>query len=472
MKPLSTQISPAAAVTHIADAVNQSLGRLQKQWEGMQSSSSWRATDDHIVEQIAIACSDYIDDLRVLSKKRQGGKLFTLSDDCIVKVDQRNARIAALVRSTYYPHFSSHPQFLLKEADSFSLWKPMTEPVFVTWEQKDSGGFRPITSYCSKREAQALMLRDLLLIAGIGGGHDFARKGCGGEKALVTQVTTLIGEVYEWWWCTDIKSAYASIRRGHFGWLGLDRRLLLNIAFLPECAKIEMTMPEDKEAFSKFMAELHPDLMDHVSLMDMAKLTVRRSLPQGSVLSPLLARALIAHLWAKAVPNNEAVMLSWQDDLNIGAETKATIKAIKEHVTAVFASLSVGPIEFHDTPILPASSGKVSVLGYRLQPGRGYFLLPDGSREVHVKPGPKRINKYKRRLTKRLADTPPEVDRQEVVDTYHQHWYNSQTAWTKVPEFSFMVSQAKNIEYLYDFEHGLPMDGGFLKAGKNGKNGK
>ena len=407
MNPLSTQTSPAAAVAHIADAVNQSLGRLQKQWEGMQSSSWWLATDDRAVEQIAIACSEYIDDLRVLSKKRQAAKIFTLSDDCIVRVDQRNARIAALVRALYSPYFMFQPGLILQRADSFSLWKPVSEPVFVNWEQKASGGFRPITSYCSKREAQALMLRDLLLVAGIGGGHEFARKGCGGEKALVSRITTLIGEGYEWWWCTDIKSAYASIRRGHFGWLGLDRRFLMNVAFLPKCAKIKMTMPEDKEAFSKFMAELHPDLMDHVSLMDMAKLTVRRSLPQGSVLSPLLARALIAHLWAKAVPNNEAVMLSWQDDLNVGAETKATLKAIKEHVTAVFASLFAGPIEFHDTPILPASSGKVSVLGYRLQPGRGYFLLPDGSREIHVKPGHKRIEKYKRRLAKRLADTPP-----------------------------------------------------------------
>jgi hypothetical protein len=464
MNALSTQISPAASVTHIADAINQSLCKLQKQWAAVQSRPWWQAKDHRNVEQIAIACSDYLDDLEVLSKHNPGGPPFTLSDACLVKADQQNARIAALVRVTYHPYFMMHPEFLLKMADKFSLWKPLSEPVSVTWEQKASGGFRPITSYYLKRKAQSLMLRDLLQIAGIGGGHDFARKGCGGEKALVTQVTTLICEGYEWWWCTDIKSAYASIRRGHFGWLGLDRRLLMNIAFLPKCAKIEMTMPEDKEAFSKFMAELHPDLMDHVSLIDMAKLTVRRSLPQGSVLSPLLARALFAHLWAKAVPNNEAVMHSWQDDLNVGAETKVTLKAIKEHVTEVFASLSAGPIEFHDTPILPASSGKVSVLGYRLQPGRGYFLLPDGSREIHVKPGPKRIDKYKRRLTKRLADTPPDVDRQEVADTYHLHWFNSQMAWTKVPAYSFMVSQAKNDEYLYDFEHGQPMGGGFVKT--------
>jgi len=469
MNTLITQTSSAASVTHIADAINQSLGKLQKQWAQMRSQIEWQAEADRIVEQIAIACSDYIDDLTALSKTRKGVKFSTLSDDCFVKADQLNARIAALVRASYEPYFSFSPGFILKWADELSLWKPLSEPVYVSWEQKASGGFRPITSYCKRREAQALMLRDLLLVAGIGGGHDFARKGCGGEKALVTRITTLIGEGYEWWWCTDIKSAYASIRRGHFGWLGLDRRLLMNIAFLPKCAKIKMTMPEDKGAFSKFMAELHPDLMDHVSIMDMAKLTVRRSLPQGSVLSPLLARALIAHLWAKAVPNNEAVMLSWQDDLNVGAETKATLKAIKEHVTAVFASLSAGPIEFHDTLILPASSGKVSVLGYRLQPGRGYFLLPDGSREIHVKPGPKRIEKYKRRLTNRLADTPPEVDRQEVADTYHQHWFNSQTAWTKVPAFSFMVSQAKNDEYLYDFEHGLPMGGGLVNTSKKGK---
>ena len=153
-------------------------------------------------------------------------------------------------------------------------------------------------------------------------------------------------------------------------------------------------------------------------------------------------------------------MLSWHDDLNVGAETLAQLTSVKEHMTLALASLPAGPLELHNSAILPATSRKVQVLGYQIQPGRGHVKRPDGSRSTHVKPGAKRIRRYMSRLHDRLASAPPDTDLLQVGESYHGQWFRAQQAWTKVPEASLLLSQNINLTYIWDFEHGIAMGGG------------
>jgi hypothetical protein len=135
---------------------------------------------------------------------------------------------------------------------------------------------------------------------------------------------------------------------------------------------------------------------------------------------------------------------------------------VKEQFTHAMASLPAGPIEFHESPVLPANSQRVTALGYLFQPGRGHLHFDSGSRSIHVRPGRKRIGRFKQRLAEKLATAPDADARLLLTETYTLQWFNSQTAWTKVPAFSWMNADNCAITYLLDFENGQPMGGGWI----------
>ncbi|MCA3647042.1 MAG: hypothetical protein IOC54_10655 [Methylobacterium sp.] len=462
---LHSNISPKAsspASSRIIADLDRALSDLMKQWvraAGDTGLNERQATAQAIIE---IALADYADLIRKVERTASGIVTRRVAYATAKLLDAPDAKIAAMVRSMAGREPICLPAEVLAKAATLSVWQPLTEAVRVFWLPKAAGKFRPIVAYGPIRKAQGLMVRDMLMVAGVDTSTNFAVKGAGGESGLVNRVCTLMNEGKNWWWTPDIKSAFSSMHRGHFGWLGLDRRLLLNVAYLPKCARIEAKLPEDTVALAAYLKDTYPDLPVDVPLKDITKLMVRRGLPQGSVLSPLLAGALVARMWGQTCCLPDAVVLSWHDDLHVGTETKAQLKLVKEQLTLSMASLPAGPIEFHESPILPASSQRVTVLGYLLQPGRGNSYLDDGSRSIHVKPGRKRIVRFRRRLADKLAAASDADARLVVAETYALQWFNAQTAWTKVPGHSLSNAQTCAITYLCEFENGQPMGGGWI----------
>ena len=295
----------------------------------------------------------------------------------------------------------------------------------------------------------------MLSVLGIDSDLDFSRKGGGGERGLVRAVSDRIANNYGWWWTPDIKSCFASIRPGHLGWLPIDRRLLQNVVFLPRCAKIEVAKPKDLGAILAYLHASLPGLPVGDPSQDITTPTiemVRRGLPQGSVLSPLLARAVVGRILRGGLSETKADGLTYCDDLTIGARTKQDAKAAKHVLTSRFSSLPAGPLHLHDAPIQWAHSGRLTVLGYVLQPGRGY-----GDNPVHVKPGNPRIERYKARLATRLAKGGTDGDLEMKAWPYWKSWYGSQQAWTRVPIYTENVSWTITFCYVSDFAHGQPM---------------
>jgi hypothetical protein len=450
------------ASSRIISDLDRALSDLMKQWaitSGDTGLNERQATAQAIIE---MALADYADLIRKVERKASGGVKRRVAHATAWLLDTSDAKIAAMVRSMAGREPVCLPAELLAKAATLSVWQPLTEAVRVYWLPKTADKFRPIVAYGPLRKAQGLMVRDMLMVAGVDTSTNFAVKGAGGESGLVNRICTLMNEGKDWWWTPDIKSAFPSMHRGHFRWLGMDRRLLLNIVYLPKCARIEVKLPKDAEAFSAYLKDTHPDLPVDASLKDITKLMVRRGLPQGSVLSPLLAGALVAHMWGQTFCLPDAVVLSWHDDLHVSTETKAQIKQVKEQFTHAMASLPAGPIEFHESPVLPANSQRVTALGYLFQPGRGHLHFDSGSRSIHVRPGCKRIGRFKQRLAEKLATAPDADARLLLTETYTLQWFNSQTAWTKVPAFSWMNADNCAITYLLDFENGQPMGGGWI----------
>ena len=139
----------------------------------------------------------------------------------------------------------------------------------------------------------------MLSMMGIDSQIDFNKKGAGGEKQLVKNVCNDIEEGINWWWMPDIKKCFTGIRPSHFGWLPIDRRLLKNVMFLPKCAKIVVKKHKTPGLVLQSLGHSHSGFSVNDSYMALESLSVqivRQGLHQGSVLSPLLARAVMSRL--------------------------------------------------------------------------------------------------------------------------------------------------------------------------------
>lgn len=357
--------------------------------------------------------------------------------------DRLDAKVAATLRGTNGSRKTAptaSPIDVLEWAEALDVMAPLYEVVRLHWAPKSDGTFRPIWAYGPKRKSQAIMVRDMLVMCGFESKHQYAKKGGGGERAMTQAISSEIIGGKNWWWTPDIKSAFPSMLPGHFGWMGLDKRVIRNVIYLPMCAVIKMKLPTDVKAFKAFIAGVIPVNGLAISFKVRAITLARRGLPQGSVLSPLMAGALIEHLWAINVPSTEIFMSHWHDDFAVGGKQEAAVTAVKESFSKALASLPAGAIFFHKCPLRQADKHGVVFLGYRFQPGRGHKTLPDGRRTVHVLPAKKRFKRFNDRLAQRL-DACDEADKLEKGIKYHSQWYGAQLGWTKVPERSYSLSR-------------------------------
>jgi hypothetical protein len=377
-------------------------------------------------------------------------------------LDTYDARFCAVVRSLArsdkYPSLAGIKHL----TEKLSVWEPLAEPIVVHWQSKEpKSGYRLIMNDGIMRTAQRLMIRDMLSVMNIDSDIDFTRKGAGGERALVKAICKDIEQGYNWWWMPDIKDCFPSIRPGHFKWLPLDHRLVKN-SFTPKCAEIKVAKHDDYLEILQWMKEAYSDLPVGYSYSDFELLTVQiaqRGLSQGSVLAPLLTRSVIKRLLDGALPDPQIARYAFMDDLNIGACTKGQALAAKEIVTTQLLSHPAGPIELHDEPVINVQTGMVVALGYKLEPGNGH-----GDNYVHVKPWGKRIKRFKSKLWKKLSEAEPGADLFEIAETYRRRWFNSQQAWTKVPELSDDTSANITATYVDDFIHGILL--GTMKLNK------
>jgi hypothetical protein len=312
------------------------------------------------------------------------------------------------------------------------------------------------------RTAQRLALRDMLSVMNIDSGFDYSRRGKG-EKALLAQVCKLMDDDFHWWWSPDIKDFFASLKPSHFGWLPLSRQQIRNIVFNPKCARVQVCTLKQMVKVIHMLKNQYPALS--VSEMDITPLTtqlVRQGgLPLGAVHSPLLARGFVGRELRNLLGAKEGIVgLSWLDDLTIGARLKEDAQAAESALTERFLTHPARPLKLHASDPVLAASRKVQVLGYFLEPGNGY------GGTIHVKPGPKRCERFRRRLQERLKAAGPHGDLLGVTQDYWRQWYIGQQAWTKIPECTELLSYNIALSYLDNFEHGAPMKGNYASKPK------
>lgn len=357
-------------------------------------------------------------------------------------------------RSSYIPL-----EGLFRAASRSKQWLPLTEEIVAQWHWKPKGGLRLIRSEGPRRTARRLVIRDMLHVMHVDSEIDYSRKGAGGERAFVGQVCKSIDGGLRWWWTPDIKNYFASLRPGHLKWLPLTRLLVKNDVFTPRCAKVRVIIPKDVKKVLHALRKQYPSL--HVNtiseMISFTVQTVRLGLPEGSTLSPLLARGFVGRELRTLFGSPGVARSSFMDDLAIGARSRKKIQTAVIALTERLASHPAGPIELHPLKPLDAlgwakGGNEIELLGYRLQPGAGY-----GENNVHVKPGARRLRRFRAKLREKLKNADQSLEPYDVGLDYWHQWFQSQQAWTKVPRYSKQLSENITLSYIDDYLHGVPM---------------
>jgi hypothetical protein len=422
-----------AAARAIRDEVVRALNAKVKQ-EGIDPSQSapvLRVSKEEITEltQIARRHAQCADRLHRVAQGQSKGQLNSVRDHFLSSF---NARLCAAIRALTKCRMPATLEEIYGFAESLDVWERLSEPVRVRAVPKSKGGFRSLVKYGPRRMAQQFIVRDLLTAMDVDSDCDYSRRGAGGEKAFIRTICRLIGEGCPHWESTDIQECFASLRPGHFGSLPLPEKLLRNVVFLPKCAKIKVVWTSDMMAIAKSGSPKGNSVGNTTTTLhqtiNMVTEKVRQGLPQGAVLSPLIARAFVGRELRVALGGQEVEALSFCDDLALGACTASGARAALDALRKRLKSHPAGPISLH---ISPVAKGSVQVLGYKLTPGKGYNGNP-----VHVCPGGKRFERFHRRNFAKWKEEGCPDDIEAFLERRVDLWMPSQQAWTVVPAYS------------------------------------
>ena len=361
------------------------------------------------------------------------------------------------------------PSEAVGNAGKISMWQALSEAVIVHWSSKGGGKYRLIVKYGILRAAQQLPLRDVLSLMGVDNEFDYARKGAGGEVAFVNEIKKSMIEGIRWFWNPDIENCFPSMKPKHFDWLPVDQRLLQTVIFLPKCAKIKIKGPKDAAAVATFLKAEYPDhgLGGSPSLSPLETVRTftvgltRQGLPQGSMLSPLIARAFIGRELRHVVEGKKLHVSTFMDDLCIGSCGAETLNEVAGAVTKRLEAHPAGAIKLSVVELRDMKKG-VDIIGYRITHEGDHKPEP-----IHVKPNGKRLERFRVRLPDKLKPVAGnrigpqllEVHR-ELVDAgmhYALRFYASNSAWTKKGQFSWQNLDAVTESCVWNFIRGEPI---------------
>lgn len=334
------------------------------------------------------------------------------------------------------------------------------EVISARWIGKDNGDFRLIVKGGVLRNTRLLVFRDALSCLGFDSPYDYSRPGAGGERAFVRAVVDAILSGQSWVATADFKKCFASLRPAHFEGAPLKQQLIREEVFISEEAKIEIKQPGNAAKLWTFLQSTQGDAIGtdvNKYIISCTTQMVRQGLPEGLLLSPLLARNFIGREIRATLGSEGVAVPTYVDDLAICACAQPTAAAAMQALEMRLKSHPAGPIELHSKYVKDAAAwktkGHVEVLKYLLEPANGY-----GNNPVHVKPGQRRIERFKKRLKEKLDQAKAEgEDLYEAGLRYWKQWYASQQAWTKVPVLSELASEMAAMQYIHDYIVGIPM---------------
>ncbi len=246
-------------------------------------------------------------------------------------------------------------------------------PVSASTSEPQIVDYRPICSFGIIRRAQQIMVRDIL-DAIVGNNHlDFNRAGLGGSAAMDKITSSIATGAFSHVVVGDITNCFGSMKHeGVKAMLPLPGAMIEHVILLSEDAPIHF-------------AAIPENMSVHV-----AKRKARQGIPQGSLVSPLVARTLLDPALRDSSLGGEMVVIV--DDVLALARTDGEAAAIKNTLQHKLENHPAGPFAMKHLYIKPISSW-FGFLGYRF-----VGIVTDGHMSVVAAPSNKSLAKFASKL--------------------------------------------------------------------------
>ena len=274
--------------------------------------------------------------------------------------------------------------------------KPCNDTVIVHVVPKLNGGHRLVYRFGWRHRARQWLLRAVLIAYGVGNEFEGNARGLGVPR-VIEAMRIHVEQGRRYWAIADIKNFYSTVKPSHLrGLTPIAFQKLSSVMFIPYSVPI------------KLMKDGHT--INHSHLEKEA----RRGLPQGSLLSPLLASALLGRELMAIAPSDNPVV-SVVDDIAMGARTEEEATEFLESLSQRLASLGAAPLQLKHARVYDAHKGIIA-LGQKIR-----LVSNAGRLEARVTLAPQSYNRMEIRAFERFGDELHELaydDEPNALDDY------------------------------------------------------
>jgi len=308
-----------------------------------------------------------------------------------------HARLIALIR-TYDRENKLDLGGLSKVASQLNLFEPCNEPVFAWKELKSSGkGWRSLCMFGLRRRAAQIIVRDILDAKFGTDPLDEMRRGAGCDRSSDRIVMEM--SVYSHWICVDLANYYGSVgQEGVIDLLGLPKAVVTNYVFAP----VEVVKP----------LSVSPHTLGSPLWSDEA---VRLGLPQGSLVSPMIAGLLLGPTLRSIIAADQVRF--YGDDILIGTSSLAEAKKVVLALNDAFKAHPAGPFPLRRCDIMSNLSG-FEFTKYK-------FRAAYGGQKIRRLIAPRSRLKFRRKLAGIGASELTWPEKLKAAERYTRRWVAS-----------------------------------------------
>ena len=295
--------------------------------------------------------------------------------------------------------------------------------------------YRTICQFGLIRRAQQMMARSVLSVAVSDDGIDYAVAGRGHRAAIGRVETILRAGEHPWVVVGDIRNCFGSVKQKYMHMiLPLKRKVIEHVLFNHEVAPIEVW---DR-----------PTCITHEN----AKRKAREGIPQGSLVSPLVARILLGPDLKAAALGGEIVCHA--DDFLVFARSENESHAIVDALTERFKQHPSGPFAFKHLDVKSVEDW-FAFLGSRMR----CVSTPSG-RAIEIAPTNKSFHRFADKLMGKIADGWSLPDIERYIIRWASLW-----DWSKVDEDGRCLFEAAAIQAAQGA--GIALEDAVLKAARS-----
>jgi hypothetical protein len=274
----------------------------------------------------------------------------------------------------------------LKFELSNELYTSVGTPIDQWSEPKPGGGHRVFNNYCTLDRARQHMVRDIVRTLHPASPLEYSDAGRG-RNALIQDIIEHVENGVTFWAALDIRNAYPSLNVRH----------------------VETLVP--------IVAELVAVTCVHI-WEPPTNYPTDQQLPQGGLASQSILGAIVGRE-AQALTSLPRAILTYSDNVWIGAPTRAEVHDASEELIGRFRALAAGPLELVPVSNCSLRDGeRFDAVGYTFR-----MFTDDPEERLHIAISNRSFRNFKERVTAHLD----QLDLGRVPEEFHlkkTHWLN------------------------------------------------